>query len=414
MIDEVIVMPSKIKKRGKNSYQLFVPDGYDTAGKQQGFTKTVIADNPTEAKKLYDLFLSECLQGKVLTAGTEKMTLTQFYEYWKDKFAIARYAKTTMACYNQVFIRIDAALGHLRIDKIKPIQMVDFFAQLSKPDAKKNDTAFTERSIGKYRELLQLLFSTALKWELITANPMEKLDKPRTRKKHKEMPSQEEVIAFFEHLSKAPLKNQLMCMLAFAGGLRREEFSALQQGDFNTEKNAVKIQRAATYIPGEGIHVGMTKTDNSERTISLPPSVMRLRESYNAELKEQAMRRAKRNKVVLLDDPIGPTKWLFSQPDGSIGHTHALNSFLKSFCAEHDLFNFTPHLLRHLHGSYLLRNGMDIAAVSKSLGHSKKSFTLDTYIHTIETIENETAAVMKNVLSNLKSQANKEEPIKKC
>jgi integrase len=186
--------------------------------------------------------------------------------------------------------------------------------------------------------------------------------------------------------------------------LRREEISALKQGDFNIDKNSVKIERAATYIPGEGISVGATKTYNSERTLSLPPSVMKLRESYNAEKKALAMRRAKRNKVVLLDDPISNDKWLFSQPDGSIGHPHTLSSFLKKFTAEHKLFNFTPHLLRHLHGSYLLRNGMDIAAVSKSLGHSKKSFTLDTYIHTIESIENETASVMQNVLNNLKSQ----------
>jgi integrase len=212
-------MPSKIRYRGNHAYQLFVPNGYDTTGKQQGFTKTVIADNPTEAKTLYDLFLSECLQGKVLASATEKMTLSQFYDYWKEKFAIPRYAKTTMVSYNQVFIRINIALGHLRIDKIKPIQMVDFFAQLSKPDATANNTPFAERSIGKYRELLQLLFSSALKWELITSSPMEKLDKPRTRKKHKAMPTHDEFITFFECISKAPLKNQLMCMLAFAGGL---------------------------------------------------------------------------------------------------------------------------------------------------------------------------------------------------
>jgi integrase len=402
-------MPPKIKKRGNDSYQLFVADGYDVTGKQQGFYKTVTASNPTEAKNLYDLFLSECLQGKVLSAGTDKMTLKEFYDYWKEKFAIARYAKTTMACYNQVFIRIEIALGHLRIDKIKPIHLLDFFSQLSEDNATINDTPFTDRSIAKFRELLQLLFSAALKWELITSNPIEKLDKPRTRKKHKDMPTHEEVIIFFEHLSKAPFKNQLMCMLAFAGGLRREELSALQQGDFNTVKNTVKIERAATYVPGEGIHVGLTKTTNSDRRITLPLSVMNLRENYNAEIKALAARRAKRNKVVLLDDPVGNAKWLFTQPHGSIGHPHALNSFLRKFCEEHRLFNFTPHLLRHLHGSYLLRNGMDIAMVSKSLGHSKKSFTLDTYIHTIESIEDETANVMQDVLHDLKSQANKKQ-----
>ncbi|MBP2628882.1 MAG: integrase family protein [Firmicutes bacterium] len=128
-------------------------------------------------------------------------------------------------------------------------------------------------------------------------------------------------------------------MLAFARGLRREELSALQQGDFNTDRNCIRIERAATYVPGEGIQVGLTKTNNSDRQITLPLSVMKLGENYNAEIKVLAARRAKRNKVVLLDDPVGNTKWLFTQPDGSIGHPHALNSFLRKFCEEHRLVN---------------------------------------------------------------------------
>jgi hypothetical protein len=61
-----------------------------------------------------------------------------------------------------------------------------------------------------------------------------------------------------------------------------------------------------------------------------------------------------------------------------------------------------------LHGSYLLRNGLDIAKVSKSLGHAKKSFTLDTYIHTIESVEEETASVMQDVLTAFKKPKNTE------
>jgi|GEM_PF-6511170 len=130
-------MPSKIKKRGKNSYLLTVTDGYDATGKQKEFTTTVTAANITEARDLYDLFKSECVQGKVLPAGTDRMTLSQFYDYWKVKFATNHYAKTTLTSYENMFIRIKASLGHLRIDKIKPIHLVDFFAQISLPDAKR-------------------------------------------------------------------------------------------------------------------------------------------------------------------------------------------------------------------------------------------------------------------------------------
>jgi len=95
------------------------------------------------------------------------MTLSKIYNYWKANFAVARYAKTTMACYNQIFVRIKAVMGHLRIDKIKPIQMIEFFAQLSSHDAKNNDThSLTEVSLN-IANYYSCFFSSALKWELI-------------------------------------------------------------------------------------------------------------------------------------------------------------------------------------------------------------------------------------------------------
>ena len=62
----------------------------------------------------------------------------------------------------------------------------------------------------------------------------------------------------------------------------------------------------------------------------------------------------------------------------------------------------SPHLLRHMSGSYLLKGGIDIAGVSKKLGHSDKSFTMKTYIHSLESTEKQTATVMQNILNNLK------------
>ena len=39
------------------------------------------------------------------------------------------------------------------------------------------------------------------------------------------------------------------------------------------------------------------------------------------------------------------------------------------------------HDLRHLHGSYLVAQGVDLASVAERLGHASKSFTLQTYVH---------------------------------
>jgi integrase len=39
------------------------------------------------------------------------------------------------------------------------------------------------------------------------------------------------------------------------------------------------------------------------------------------------------------------------------------------------------HALRHTHASVLIRAGLDILTISRRLGHSKASITLDTYGH---------------------------------
>ena len=46
-------MPSKIRKRGENTYELAVTNGYDYYGRQIAYRKTVKASNMKEAQKLY-------------------------------------------------------------------------------------------------------------------------------------------------------------------------------------------------------------------------------------------------------------------------------------------------------------------------------------------------------------------------
>jgi len=89
-------------------------------------------------------------------------------------------------------------------------------------------------------------------------------------------------------------------------------------------------------------------------------------------------------------------------------NNNGFNTFIGRFWKDNDLQRIGPHLLRHMSGSYLLNGGIDLAGVSKKLGHSDKSFTMKTYIHSFESTEKHTANVMQNILTNLKvAQAKK-------
>lgn len=405
-------MPSKIKKRGRDSYHFFVPDGYDVKGKQKGFEKTVHAKNDTEAKKLYDLFKADCLHGKVLASGTKRMTFEEFYKYWTIHYAIAiaHHEATTMFLNDFLFARINVVLGPYMIDEIQPRHILDFFAQLSAPDAGANDEPMSLNYIHKHYILLNTLFTAAVKFKFIVESPMKDIPAPKTTKPIKNILNEDDLSLFLATLEKETNKHKLWAFLAFARDLRREEIFGLQWGDFNfrtssdlnLRKPTVTINHAVVYVPGKPLILKDTKSDNSRRVLVLPMFLAALILTWKDELKAIVKKRNKRRKIVSMEDPTGADKWVFPQVNmKSPGHPCSFTTFLRRFCINEKLKHVNPHLLRHMWGSYMLRDGVDIARISEEMGHGSKSFTMDTYIHEINSEKEKTADAMDNLVAKL-------------
>ena len=60
------------------------------------------------------------------------------------------------------------------------------------------------------------------------------------------------------------------------------------------------------------------------------------------------------------------------------------------------------HSLRHTHATQLLGAGVDAKTVSKRLGHSSVAFTLQTYTHVMNEMENTAADAIGAILSSKK------------
>jgi integrase len=401
-------MPAKIRKRGNNTFELCVSCGTDDRGRQKLARKTVHCLQK-EVEKQYSLFLAEVTQGKVLTYGKERMTIQEFYAYWKHHYCETNNEVTTVAYNDALFTRIDAALGHLRIDKVQPRHILAFLEQLRAPDAGHLNKPLSSNTLRKHFVLLKTLFNAAKKWQYILSNPCDNVEAPKQEKSKKRILSEPEMARFLSLLAiHKVMKHKLWVYLSFTGGLRREEIFGLKWKDFDTEKCAVTIERAAVYVAGTGIVLKDTKSDNSQRVVSLPQDVMYLLEVYKQEVRDNAKRRNKRQKVVNITDHCAPEMWVFPKLDGSIGHPHSFNSFIKRFCANNGIPAIGPHTFRHMHGSYLIRSGVDLAAVSAKLGHASNSFTANTYIHALQSAEKQSAIVMQGILDNLKTGIKKE------
>ena len=98
-----------------------------------------------------------------------------------------------------------------------------------------------------------LVFGFAEEQELITKNPMDKVECPKLQKKKVDALTQEQAQQFFSLLPSVPLDFRCMLYLFITTGLRRGELLGLQWGDIDFDNLTIEIKRNVTYTKRNGI-----------------------------------------------------------------------------------------------------------------------------------------------------------------
>lgn len=402
-------MAGTVEKRGKNSWRLTVTAGYTADGQQIRYRKTVQANTKIVAEKRLAEFIVEVERGQIANSG--KMTLKQFFKYWEQNYALGRHAPKTISYNRGLFSRIDAAIGHKRIDKITPKNLLDFYQNLKEPikiiKKKQIDPAIpltpeylSANTIRKYHVLLHSLFEKAVRWQFVAYNPVEKVEPPKVVKVEKKIYDEETTGKFLFLLEKEELKHRLMALLLISTGMRRGEMFGLQWHHVDFDKGTVKIEQASQYLPGKGIFIKETKNESSKRAITISPSLITLLRQY------KATQTAKRLKLGGTPDKGG--KWqgaekpeddfILTTWNGEKAHPDSINTWLTTFVKNNNLPAITPHSFRHMAATYLITSGTDIRTVAGKLGHANTTTTTVVYAHLLKTAEKETTDKMENFL----------------
>ena len=155
--------------------------------------------------------------------------------------------------------------------------------------------------------------------------------------------------------------SRYMILTAIYTGMRKSEIQALTWKDIDFLHSTIKISKSwdekeKAFKP--------TKTESSNRTIKVNRELL----NHLADLKA--------NHSIMV----------FQNVLGTIPTSNALNKCLRSIMNDCGIkkqgFHF--HSLRHVHVAYLLGKGVDIYAISKRLGHSNITVTLNTYSYLID------------------------------
>ena len=155
--------------------------------------------------------------------------------------------------------------------------------------------------------------------------------------------------------------SRYMILLAIFTGMRKSEIQALTWKDIDFIHSTISVNKSwdekkKAFKP--------TKTSSSKRTIKVNRSLLN----------------------VIADLKANHSVMVFQNVLGTIPTSNALNKCLRSIMQsagiEKQGFHF--HSLRHVHVAYLLSKGVDIYAISKRLGHSNITVTLNTYSYLID------------------------------
>lgn len=164
-------------------------------------------------------------------------------------------------------------------------------------------------------------------------------------------------------------------------GLRRGEICALRWEDFDTKQETLHVRRTLHKEKGKPLTTGDTKTYAGTRKIVLPPSTAQL------------LRERKKT---------APTEWIFPNPfdpEQPIAPGTAYNR-LKALLKETGLPDIRFHDLRHTFATHALSSGVDAKTLAGILGHTKTSFTLDTYTHTTGDMQKRAAEIVGGFLTD--------------
>lgn len=259
---------------------------------------------------------------------------------------------------------------------------------------------YSPETIKGIRRVLRTLFNEAVRYEWITKKPVcgTKIGAGNsnisitavTEKKVFSIAEAKQFIKLLNELPEDLIYRRVTLKFMILTGVRTAELHGLRWSDIDVDKKIVHIRRNRLYTQGFGVYEKTTKSRTSTRDIPLPEELV-------ADIKEYMdwFRLADKDFDDKLDEYYFAVN-IYREPEGVSG----TGIWLKKFEQKHGLKMVTPHGLRHTYCSILLSQNVPIQTVSKYLGHSDSTITLEVYSHFLPDTQERVTSALSNLLSD--------------
>lgn len=392
-------MAGSIEKRGKNSYRITVSEGFDLNGKPMIHRKTVHGTKKDAEVELAK-FVTEVQNGLVIDGKSLKFS--EFTEIWKRDYGSKELAPSTYKRYCRMLeTRLIPYFGHFYITKIKPTDIMKFYDLLEKDtqlvrkkgnNGSKTKKPLSGKTILEHHRLLRAMLHKAVYWQLIVANPAERVQPPKARKPKRRSYDDEQTKILLENLellSSEDTKYKVAIILTVFTGVRLGELMGLEWQDVDFKNGIISINRSSQYLADMGVFTKVPKTESSIREIAIPEFIISLLEEYKLWYEEQKS---------IYGELWTNSDRLFVQVDGKPMHPSTISKWFVKYVGQIGLPVINFHGLRHTNASLLVAQNIDIAVISARLGHAQISTTLDFYVHPLLSHNRKAGYALENLL----------------
>ena len=281
--------------------------------------------------------------------------LQQWLEIAKPTIALttyASYAGMAKSIIIPYFKERNISLGGLKAIDIQTFYM----QQLKRVKAS---------SVIHYHAVIHKALKYAVKIDLISVNPADKVERPKADKFVGSFYDSDEMQALFEAAKDTVI--EIPIFLGAFYGLRRSEALGLKWDAIDSQNNTITIRHTVTSCTIDGKHVQVakdtTKTKSSMRTLPLVPV-------FKEKLLKVKERQTEYRRVCGKCYDNRYLEYICVDEMGTLVSPHYLTAAFLKLLDKNGLRRIRFHDLRHSCASLLLANGVPMKQIQEWLGHS--------------------------------------------
>lgn len=309
-------------------------------------------------------------------AAATGMTLVDYLDQWLRTAVKPSASHNTWLSYRTAIEKhIKPRFPTVKLTALTPLHCQEFIAAMIEDDVG-----------GRAQQAAWQVLKTALEqavspFRMIPFNPTDRLKRPVHQKARIQPFEREEMQRILDE-TKGDHWGAFFAV-AFATGMRCGELWGLRWQDVDLNKAVIHVRQQMVEVYGKAL-ASKPKSKASVRDIELPPATVNALRDHRA---------------ILMREGLASSELVFPNRSGNPQtranfHRGTWRPLLKKL----GLKERGLHHTRHTFATLLLTAGVPLSVVSKVLGHSSQTITLQSYSHVLSSVESMAADAFQRLL----------------